>query len=494
MVPTVRVWTGASGIDANWMTAANWVGGVAPSPGDDLVFAGGALQAATSNNNFTAGTAFNSISLDAAGYTLSGNGVTLGPIGLTVNSAAGAGNDTVNFDISTGAGAGTAITDTYTGVALDLAGTITAASGQTVTFGGSGPTTVLGNITGAGNVAKAGPGTVLVEQGSRSGTTTINAGILQLANGATLGSGPVTVSAGATLQLLDGANVSESLILNGAGVGGGLPGSTVAALEVSGSSTVSGTITLGSDAAIGTDTLGVLNDTNTVALAGHTLTVNSGAGTSATFDAAIADGGSPGNLVVNSALTTGTVFLAAANTYSGSTTVEGGSSPSTPAAPSSTPAATRSPSAAPSRSITAPASTPTASATARASASTAAPCSSWAATAPPPKPSGRITLAGGHSTIRITPGTSTVVTAAGLVRDAGATVNFNSTGVLGSATDKLLFTTRPPTATTGGGPPSCSTPRSTTAISPPTPPPAGSPPSPTMSPASAPPSLPTWSS
>src|SRR3954468_23870446 len=79
--PATRTWDGG-GTDANWQTAANWSGDVAPSAGDDLVFpASGAQQA--NNNNFFLLTSFNSITVEGGAYTLGGNPIRL-VNGLTV--------------------------------------------------------------------------------------------------------------------------------------------------------------------------------------------------------------------------------------------------------------------------------------------------------------------------------------------------------------------------------------------------------------------------
>ena len=43
LAPAVATWDGG-GPDNNWTTAANWVGDVAPQPGDDLVFPQGAAR------------------------------------------------------------------------------------------------------------------------------------------------------------------------------------------------------------------------------------------------------------------------------------------------------------------------------------------------------------------------------------------------------------------------------------------------------------------
>ena len=45
----VRTWDGG-GSDANWTTAANWVGDIAPVANDDLVFPATSAQFTTNNN------------------------------------------------------------------------------------------------------------------------------------------------------------------------------------------------------------------------------------------------------------------------------------------------------------------------------------------------------------------------------------------------------------------------------------------------------------
>jgi hypothetical protein len=53
-----RFWDGSS--DGNFATAANWVGGVAPVAGDDLVFQAGITRLLVTNN-FSPNRAFNTI-------------------------------------------------------------------------------------------------------------------------------------------------------------------------------------------------------------------------------------------------------------------------------------------------------------------------------------------------------------------------------------------------------------------------------------------------
>jgi len=76
-----RTWTGTSGIDDNWMTPGNWQGGVAPSPGDNLLFQGVISGGNNTNNNdFPDGTVFGSISIGTVrsqDFTIGGNRVVL---------------------------------------------------------------------------------------------------------------------------------------------------------------------------------------------------------------------------------------------------------------------------------------------------------------------------------------------------------------------------------------------------------------------------------
>src|SRR6476659_1615277 len=75
LAPAIATWDGG-GANNFWSTAANWVGDVAPNPGDDLVFPTGAAQL-TNFNDFAVGTSFQSISVTAGGYVISGNAVSI---------------------------------------------------------------------------------------------------------------------------------------------------------------------------------------------------------------------------------------------------------------------------------------------------------------------------------------------------------------------------------------------------------------------------------
>ena len=77
---TADVWTGAdngTGGSNDWSDPLNWLGNVAPSAGDNLIFPAGALQTANVND-FANGTAFGTIQISGDSYSLTGNQVLLG--------------------------------------------------------------------------------------------------------------------------------------------------------------------------------------------------------------------------------------------------------------------------------------------------------------------------------------------------------------------------------------------------------------------------------
>jgi len=102
-VLAVFTWDGApdaggASADANWMTATNWVGDVAPSVGGDLVFPAGVTANKTNSNNYPAGTAFGSIQFLGSSYSLGGNAATLS--GGITNSGS---NNQLGFGLTLGA-------------------------------------------------------------------------------------------------------------------------------------------------------------------------------------------------------------------------------------------------------------------------------------------------------------------------------------------------------------------------------------------------------
>ncbi len=149
------VWDGG-GTDNKWTTAANWVGDVAPVRGDDLRFSG-AVQTDT-ENDYTAGTSFRSINFAASGFEITGNNLTL-TNNITVNS--GVTGSTISA-----------------GIGLDGTTTINVVNTSL---------TIFGVISGEESVFKTGTGTLVIAGACNNwGTTTINAGTLQIDNGGSL--------------------------------------------------------------------------------------------------------------------------------------------------------------------------------------------------------------------------------------------------------------------------------------------------------------------
>jgi fibronectin-binding autotransporter adhesin len=81
-----KTWSAAPS-DGNWSNGTNWVGGVAPVAGDDLVFPSASSLKVT-NNDLAPGTTINSITVNSA-YTLAGNAISLGAAGVICGSLSG---------------------------------------------------------------------------------------------------------------------------------------------------------------------------------------------------------------------------------------------------------------------------------------------------------------------------------------------------------------------------------------------------------------------
>src|SRR5262245_55075000 len=69
-----RFWDGSA--NGNFSTAGNWVGGIAPLAGDDLVFQAGITQLLVTNN-FSPNRAFNSVLFQGSNYFVRGNPIIL---------------------------------------------------------------------------------------------------------------------------------------------------------------------------------------------------------------------------------------------------------------------------------------------------------------------------------------------------------------------------------------------------------------------------------
>jgi autotransporter-associated beta strand protein len=175
-----RVWTGASATSGNWTTAANWQGGVAPSPGDGLQFVDAGARKTSNTNNFPAGTTFTFINCFGNGYRLRGNRVT-----LTNSMTAGnpAGSHIVDLDITLNPLDGTATFTCFDAAAsLTINGDINLGPHRLLTDG-EGDITIAGVISGTGGVTKINGGELAYSglfPNTYSGLTTVARGVLRL--------------------------------------------------------------------------------------------------------------------------------------------------------------------------------------------------------------------------------------------------------------------------------------------------------------------------
>jgi autotransporter-associated beta strand protein len=204
-------WDGGGGADTNWTTGANWEGDVAPIPGEPLIFPAN-VASQTANNDFPAGTAFASITIQASGYNLTGNPVALtGGIAANYVSATAAAGSTIGLSKITFTGPQT-ISTTQTGTQLTFAtGTVFDISGGGIALNssstGTNSITVGASIQGAGNVSLGGAGQVLFNPtapNTYTGSTSVGAGTLQLQ-----GTGVVTIPA----ELFVGDGVSTPAVV-----------------------------------------------------------------------------------------------------------------------------------------------------------------------------------------------------------------------------------------------------------------------------------------
>ncbi|MDT8390352.1 MAG: autotransporter-associated beta strand repeat-containing protein [Lentisphaeria bacterium] len=171
---------------------------------------------------------------------------------------------------------------------------------------------------GSSNFVKTGAGTLIMNKArtTYNGATYLLEGATRMAHESALGTGTVTVNAGAALELSNDITVgaTKALSLNGVGVSNG-----GALRNYSGSNTYGGPITIGaSGARINSDTATSLNLTGGVVTAYTRDVTFGGAGDTTVSTTGISGAGS---VIKDGA---GTLTLDADNTYTGATAVNGG--------------------------------------------------------------------------------------------------------------------------------------------------------------------------
>lgn len=279
--------TGTSGAAGGTTTMSGTLSGA----GSLTVFSGN--WSFTGNNTYAGGTTFDTTTASWAGVggnSAFGTGAITFTTGFGTNLRADGGARTLANQInlqSTGGYFGVAGTNDLTlNGNVDLQGATVA---QTLNIFNTGTTTINGIIqNGTGGLVKNGVGTLyLMNANTYTGGTTLNAGVLGIGNNSAFGAGALTVNDGVVLRAVDAdRTIANNVTLNG-----------TTGIDGSNALTVNGTVGLGA----ATRTIVVNNPTTT--LAG---VISGTAGSGITKDGA------------------GTLNLTAANTYTGTTTVNNG--------------------------------------------------------------------------------------------------------------------------------------------------------------------------
>jgi autotransporter-associated beta strand protein len=207
----LRTWDGG-GANNNWSNRTNWVSDIAPVAGDDLEFPTGAARPAN-NNDFPAGTTFNSLIFSGGTYALGGNALALSSGILATNGSNHAIANALTLNSSQ------SFVMNFGNSSFNFMGEIRT-GGHLLTFQVTSPALTYANgpVVGSGGLIKTGTGSVyLGVSNAFSGDVIVQAGFLNVTDSGALGTaaGSTTVSNGASLLLLNDITVSEPLFLGG---------------------------------------------------------------------------------------------------------------------------------------------------------------------------------------------------------------------------------------------------------------------------------------
>jgi len=280
---------GSGGAGGYW-TASYWTGDSSGASNPGLWQTGSDAQFSIG------GTGTLSLTVTVTGQPSLGN-LTVGQGNVTLVSTTGG-----SFVLT---GTSGATWSTNAGASLAVEANVDAGS-NLFTIGGAGNTTISGNLSGTGGLAKLGIGTVVLsgDNDGLSGNILVSQGTLNVQTSTGLGPNPSSgsgtaspnaafVAAGASLEFYHGGGptmvVEAPITLNGAGVNGG-----GALVNGNGGTTLSGQVTLGSNVQVNTiagelTLAGAVSGVSTLTKTGSGILVLAGA----------SDNSFPGKVVVN---------------------------------------------------------------------------------------------------------------------------------------------------------------------------------------------------
>ena len=287
---------------------------------DNAIVLGGNATLAASANATVSGVVSGAFTLTKAGastLTLSGANT----YGATTVSA---GTLSVTGDANLGSGSVTL----SSGTTLQVTGATTIdnniALNGNATLNSAADTTVSGVISGSNNLTKTGAATLnLSGSNTYSGSTSVNAGTLSIANDANLGAGSLNLANGTTLQITGNTTIDNALALTGvatinasaaATLSGVISGSGGLTKSGSGSLTLSASNTNLGNTSVTAGTLIVDGSTNSATTVGSGATL-AGSGTLGS-DVVVQNGGTlaPGGAGVGTLTVNGNLTLNAGST------------------------------------------------------------------------------------------------------------------------------------------------------------------------------------
>jgi fibronectin-binding autotransporter adhesin len=193
-------------------------------------------------------------------------------------------------------------------------------SSDVLVYGGIIANNTDGTTTGTGNLVKVGSGMLTISGSNTfSGSTTVSAGVLRVTGSNALGTtaGTTSVTSGAAVQVNNLGSLAEPITLNGTGISN--DGALRNTADSGQNSTLSGAITLGSTGVRINSDGGTLFLTNANTITGTNTGLTVGGAGNTTISGIIATGSGALSKDGN-----GTLVLGGANTYTGGTTISGG--------------------------------------------------------------------------------------------------------------------------------------------------------------------------